>query len=735
MTLGTGSMTQENRDIIVVRADRQPKPVTISELLKRKRVQPVQSQVTPGSSLSSGTGRVLTATPQSIVTEQEENNRESAPQEEVLNYNVPMAPLMWDLVQKLKSKKELDLFLTGENCWSVRTSCTLKSGHKRLYRCNKVTLEGPQCNAELCVLHQIIIDDYQLTMTDEPDTETDLPGTEIVAGPSDQENTNEETIEEEIMAVNTGARPNAIAPQSNEQDPVVGEIDELGTHIYKVYRLNRMHNHEELENQTATKVKPHVRQLIIDLSKDFKPKTIIYKLRDREDIAEEDQPSQRQVRAVIEEFKSELYGKDPLTMRQLTEFVNANMKVPTEQDRAFILTFERSPSTEPEKYFRFFVTTQRLLRMAIIAKNIHADGTHKVTVEKLPLLVVGSTDITKRFHLIGLVISTRETALDYEFAFKSVLFGVHKITGKEVEPTFLMADADPAIHNGFRNAGFDPNITIMMCYFHVIFNVDTKYKFADKQNKQLLVEDLRTIHKSGDYRTFRIGCNVFVKKWIDKERDVVKKLEKSFFKKNYNWFIGSGFRVPKTNNALERFNGTTKLFQTQYQQKPLKQFMHLILNVVAQRSKEYVMDKKPFQSELEISNELMDKGFAYEPEFVYHENENKETEFFIYRSGIDKQITDKDVEEFQAAVYDSFDEFATNAFNIYKLVFPADSNQWKYATCNCPAFDTVYMCKHIIGIAYKIGATVPPEKNYDDEAIFSSKKGRPKRASGALTMD
>lgn len=91
----------------------------------------------------------------------------------------------------------------------------------------------------------------------------------------------------------------------------------------------------------------------------------------------------------------------------------------------------------------------------------------------------------------------------------------------------------------------------MMCYFHVISNVERKYKFAKKENKPFLLEDLRIIHKSPDYRTFGIGCNLFIQKWIDKEKDVVKKLEKSFFTKNYNWFIGAGFRVPKTNNALK----------------------------------------------------------------------------------------------------------------------------------------------------------------------------------------
>lgn len=206
-----------------------------------------------------------------------------------------------------------------------------------------------------------------------------------------------------------------------------------------------------------------------------------------------------------------------------------------------------------------------------------------------------------------------------------------------------MSDSDAAIHKGLNDSEFDDDIQIMMCYSHVMSNVERKYRFVTKANKPLMLADLRILHKSPNHRTFGAGCNLFVEKWIDKERDTVKKLENSFFKKNYNWFIGSAFRVPKSNNALERFNGTTKIFQTQYEQKPLKQFIHLLMQIVTERSTEYVMDKDGFQSELKIKDELMDKGFSYQKNFFYKENhetekeneetekDNKENEFFVFR--------------------------------------------------------------------------------------------------------
>lgn len=259
-------------------AETQPKRITISELLKRAKNQPPQGQIatTSASSSRSGIGPSRSEAPSTILqanaTEQEVANREPAPEEEILNYDVPLAPLMWNLDRKFETKKELEDFLGEEDCWSTRTSIKLKNGHKTLYRCNKVIQSGPQCAAELYVLYQIIIDDVQIIGPDAPDTENVIGG-QVVA----EENIVEENSDEANTAVNTDTEPNAAVPQSNEENPAAKTVDDFGKHIFKVYRLNRMLTHEEMENQTPTKVKPYVKKLILDLSKDFKPNTIFMK--------------------------------------------------------------------------------------------------------------------------------------------------------------------------------------------------------------------------------------------------------------------------------------------------------------------------------------------------------------------------------------------------------------------------------------------------------------------------
>lgn len=78
---------------------------------------------------------------------------------------------------------------------------------------------------------------------------------------------------------------------------------------------------------------------------------------------------------------------------------------------------------------------------------------------------------------------------------------------------------------------------------------------------------------------------------------MIKIFEKSFIKKNKNWFISCHHRAPKHNIAMEPFNGTMKQYQTEYRKQPLKKFM--------KNAQQYDVDNAPFQTEIQISANLM----------------------------------------------------------------------------------------------------------------------------------
>lgn len=581
----------------------------------------------------------------------------------------------WVLEHTFNSNEELDAFVEGEKIWSTRSTVSLASGFKTLYRCNLVVSKQVQCEAEAYSLRYVIDDD-------------------------------------------------------DGDDQVLGAVQPK--YRYDFFRKNADHTHDDEGMIASNQIADEVREKIIVMHKNgLKPATVRLRLRGDATIEPKDQPSKRQIYNAINLHKNEQVGKDPITMNDLVKFVGDNAYDPNkDEDHPFVVKFERSAPTDPQRTFRYFVSTTRLLRYASEAKILHADGTFKITTEKLPLIVVGSSDADGRFHLIGLEITSHENGVAYECAFNAVKEGTGLITGKEIKPEYLVCDADGAIHNGFR-AVFGNEPIIIMCYAHVISNVQRKYRFRDEKNRNKVLNDIRSLHLCSDKSNFDIGWALFKKKWISVEKLVVNRFEKSFVFKCFNWFLGAGQRVPKTNNLLERFNGTLKQFQTLYQKKPMKQFLNHSLRIVAERSQEYRMDKAEFSIVRSITDEQIREGCEFDLKFVSTDeaNENGAVECYSHAKNPQQLITMDEIQDWLNAKYKNFEEFAENHCKIVATTFSEDLQEWRNATCTCKPFDDNYMCKHIISIAHQTGIVDGPTVNYDDKPLFEVKKGRPAKAS------
>lgn len=106
---------------------------------------------------------------------------------------------------------------------------------------------------------------------------------------------------------------------------------------------------------------------------------------------------------------------------------------------------------------------------------------------------------------------------------------------------------------------------IIMCFFHVQLNIQSKYKFANsRRNKGDFKADITTLHLCDSEYKFDMGCALFIRKWQDIEPEATRFVTKSFFNKNKNWYIGCLPRVPKHNNGMETFNSSLKRCQTEH---------------------------------------------------------------------------------------------------------------------------------------------------------------------------
>lgn len=91
--------------------------------------------------------------------------------------------------------------------------------------------------------------------------------------------------------------------------------------------------------------------------------------------------------------------------------------VPDNSDEPYVVNYEFK--AKEEQYVRIFISTQRLLTIAVRVNHLHADATYKLIYEGYPVLLVGITDMNRSFHPCGIAITCSEKSEDYAFLFKS----------------------------------------------------------------------------------------------------------------------------------------------------------------------------------------------------------------------------------------------------------------------------------------------------------------------------
>lgn len=311
-----------------------------------------------------------------------------------------------------------------------------------------------------------------------------------------------------------------------------------------------------------------------------------------------------------------------------------------------------------------------------------------------------------------------------------------------MRPLALICDAAGAIKNGYI-ASFGIPEKIIMCFAHVMMNVQ-KLKFNNQDNKELMKQDIRELQFLCSEQFFDIGSRLFVQKWKAKEQQAVEQFQKSFIDHNKYWFEGSLWTVPKTNNALESFNGSLKVHQTFWQKKSLAHFKTRLLEIVEQRSKEYREGTKMFQDTVELEETDKRNGLAYansEKQFniskitqndqiigILHVFTGDNSRFEITKDEVHAYVT-QDWNK-----YKKFEDFIAAVNDMHAIMVPEQKNDWLESKCTCKRYAKAFMCKHIVAYAIR-------EKILIDESSLATfiepnrKRGRVKKATRALHKD
>lgn len=365
---------------------------------------------------------------------------------------------------------------------------------------------------------------------------------------------------------------------------------------------------------------------------------------------------------------------------------------------------------------------------------MHADGTYKLNWQGFPVLLVGTTDMHRKFHTFGVAVSTHERAVDFEFIFNAVKISLRNLFDEKLEPKILICDAAHSIHNGFRKV-FGQDKLVIMCWAHMRMAFVEKlptYIRDQKQRFQIMC-DLDKLQLSKSSAVFDIAVILFVEKWRVVSLDLMQYFNNEWLTKNRFWYEGYSHITPSTNNALENFNKQIKAENTLRELLDLRQFRYVMFEMVEQWSIQYDSGMNSINNDgplitLEIET-IAYQLFKSELQFSKKRAKNQ----VVFRLPATVADTQNLYDE-KLSQWNSFEDFRTKSFSFYDVSFPSPltKENWIEGKCDCGRFFREFICEHVIAIACRLKLTDVREevKNSDWQKKRSWSTGESQSAFG-----
>lgn len=385
------------------------------------------------------------------------------------------------------------------------------------------------------------------------------------------------------------------------------------------------------------------------------------------------------------------------------QWCEKHSQFPTDPNEAFILGYE-SCSMKEKMSFRFTMTTPNLLKKLAKRETICIDATYKLDWLGFPLIMMGTVDREKKFHPLIYACSSHERTEDYAFVFDTVKDGIRKHLKKKFNPKTLIADGADAIRSGFYTVFPNAKLDIM-CFAHVLRNI-RKRPFASKNNKSLIIDDIRKMQLASNRKVFEYMAELFCNKWSPIESNFVQYFKQQWLGNHSNWFEGAADYTPSTNNSLESHNAVIKRKVTFRKRLPLNQFLLTMKEMTEDISMQLSNEERKIAEEPKIDKETWTKAAKMHIEdFKSFKAKDNRDDLKTYIVPSSKCKTEDANEKYYKCLvkrqWGSFDEFINFGFQQFWIVQISKSD-WKVAShCTCPSFFTHYRCKHVIAIAVK----------------------------------
>ncbi|KAB0790703.1 hypothetical protein PPYR_14849, partial [Photinus pyralis] len=393
---------------------------------------------------------------------------------------------------------------------------------------------------------------------------------------------------------------------------------------------------------------------------------------------------------------------------------------------------------------KIVLSTKRLLKLLGEVDKVQADATYKLVWQGYPVLIVGTSDICRKFHPLAVAVCFGEAEADFAFIFQAMkqsYMNIHQMIWK---PNVLLADASVAITNGFKSV-FGTPARRLQCFFHVLKNVDSVIRGITEKTE--IGRDLHALQLCIDDEVFIIAENLFLKKWESKNvtnhqaiKDFINYFKKTWLGINRFWYEGACARFPSTNNGLESINATIKKEHTLRERLPVGQFMEALrTSLVEKWSYERNPENpnyKPFFSTIKLTTKLWTDAYQWvklKPK-MFEEKSNEKTIYYTKSTNATEVLNQEEMQTWKNTYlkWECFDDFRKSQ-TVLKLACYSE-NEELVSQCTCSRFLKEYICEHSLGLLVILGKAKVPIEAKSVPLGQKRKRGRPTTAKKALII-
>lgn len=341
----------------------------------------------------------------------------------------------------------------------------------------------------------------------------------------------------------------------------------------------------------------------------------------------------------------------------------------------YIIGFDKTPT-------RVLTTSDKLLEHLSISENVHLDATYKLNAYGFPVIVVGISDLDRKFFVTAIAIVEKEDTETYNWIIQ-MLFEKIKCRPDFIASKNFIGDNAKQITSAVSVYG--NNSLRTNCWSHTARLMKNILAKLPEDFKNEAMQEIYFLQALTTKSLFEEGLELFKTKYSNfaQTREFIKIFEENYIVNNGNWFEAYDIWNPSTNNALERFNLLIKDKYTEWVRCDFPTFISKCLEIMIDFSLKVPRFDKMFYTAKDKSKTKNEFAFLKADEYYKY--------YIIKKKNVD-------IEELRSLFNSKFKTLIDFVFFYSSLTFlkvKHDIKRWNEISCSCHDFAKMKKCGHI----------------------------------------